>query len=260
MSLTIENLSAGYGKTSVLQDINATAKPGELIGLVGPNGSGKSCLLKTIAGLIMPTAGQVSLGGRPALSLSSKVRAKQIAWLAQDRSAAWALSVRALVALGRAPYRGRLGKLSADDEAAIDTAMAAAHCTDLQDRRFDALSGGEQARVLLARALAVGAPFLLADEPTASLDPYYQISIMQSLRGEAKNNKTKGGKTVITSLHDLPLAKQYCDRIWVMQGGKFVADNVPDIALSDTILADVFRIKNQNGQMISVQKQSTFKN
>jgi iron complex transport system ATP-binding protein len=156
--------------------------------------------------------------------------------------------VRELVALGRAPYRGRLGALSAEDVAAIDTALVFAHCSDLQDRRFDNLSGGEQARVLLARALAVGAGVLLADEPTASLDPYYQISIMQSLQDEAKS-----GKTVITSLHDLSLARQYCDRIWVMQDGKLVADNAPKKALSETILADVFRIKNQKGQMVSVQ-------
>lgn len=249
MSLNIKNLNSGYGKTPVLHEINADAKSGDLIGLVGPNGSGKSCLLKTIAGLITPTSGHVNLNGQSIASLSPRVRAKHIAWLAQDRSAAWALSVRELVALGRAPYRGRLGTLSVEDTSAIDAALVSAHCIDLQDRRFDALSGGEQARVLLARALAVGAPLLLADEPTASLDPYYQISIMQCLK-----NETGSGKTVITSLHDLSLARQYCDRIWVMQDGKLVADDVPKTALSETILADVFRIKNQSGQIISVQK------
>lgn len=248
MSLTIENLSAGYGNTPVLRGINTTANPGQLIGLVGPNGSGKSCLLKTIAGLIVPDAGQVSISGQPVAGLPPHERAKQIAWLAQDRSAAWALSVRELVALGRAPYRGRLGRLSADDGAAIDVALGSAHCTDLQNRRFDHLSGGEQARVLLARALAVGADVLLADEPTASLDPYYQISILQSLLAEAEN-----GKIVIASLHDLSLARQFCDRVWVMHEGQLVADDTPDGALNKTVLADIFRIKIQNGQMVSVQ-------
>ncbi|MCF6220075.1 MAG: ABC transporter ATP-binding protein [Robiginitomaculum sp.] len=255
MNLQIENLSAGYGKTQILRGINTTAKPGELIGLVGPNGSGKSCLLKTIAGLIRPDAGQVCISGQSITSFAPGERAKHIAWLAQDRSAAWALSVRDLVALGRAPYRGRLGRLSLDDRAAIDAALVCADCTDLQDRRFDRLSGGEQARVLLARALAVGAPVLLADEPTASLDPYYQISIMQTLKNEAKNNTNNGGKIVITSLHDLFLAQQFCDRIWVMHQGRLVADDIPDLALNDQILANVFRVKNQQGQLIPAQKQ-----
>ncbi len=253
MSVFIENLSAGYGKKSVLNGINTAAKPGELIGLVGPNGSGKSCLLKTIAGLIIPDTGQVKIADQSVHDYAPRARARNIAWLAQDRSAAWALSVRELVSLGRAPYRGRLGKLSADDNRAVDRALVSAHCVDLRDRRFDHLSGGEQARVLLARALAVGAPLLLADEPTASLDPYFQISIMQSLRNEAQNNKIKGTNTVIASLHDLSLAKQFCDRIWVMSKGRLVANDKADIVLSDTILAEVFKIKSQNGQITRVQ-------
>ena len=246
MTLSIENLCAGYGKAQVLHDINVVAKPGELIGLVGPNGSGKSCLLKTIAGLITPDIGRIKLAKQDITALRLHARAKQIAWLAQDRSAAWALSARALVSLGRAPYRGRLGKLSVEDEAAIDTALASAHCAELQDRRFDHLSGGEQARVLLARALAVGTDVILADEPTASLDPYYQISIMQSLQAQSES-----GKIVIASLHDLSLAKQFCDRIWVLHEGQMFANHTPENALSETVLADVFRIKNRNGQMIT---------
>jgi len=249
MSIVIENLSAGYGKTSVLNDINVVAKPGVLIGLVGPNGSGKSCLLKTVAGLITPDAGRVSLSGRSVHTFAPRARAQQIAWLAQNRSAAWALSVRELVSLGRAPYRGRLGKLSGDDESAVDRALASAHCADLQNRHFDRLSGGEQGRVLLARALAVSAPLILADEPTASLDPYYQISIMHSLRDE-----TKSGKTVIVSLHDLSLAAQFCDQIWVMHAGQLVTNDKADTALSDSVLADVFKIKTKDGQITRVQK------
>jgi len=249
MSLVIENLSAGYGKTSVLSEINAVAKSGKLIGLVGPNGSGKSCLLKTIAGLITPNTGMVNLSSQSVHALVPRARAQQIAWLAQDRSAAWALSVRELVSLGRAPYRGRLGTLSDDDNAMVDQALISAHCADLQNRQFDQLSGGEQARVLLARALAVGAPVLLADEPTASLDPYFQISIMQSLQNEARN-----GNTVIASLHDLSLAKQFCERIWVMSDGQLIANDKAEVALNNVVLAEVFKIKNQNGQITRVQK------
>ncbi len=253
MSLQIKNLCAGYGKTPVLQNINCTAQPGELIGLLGPNGSGKSCLLKTIAGLIIPAGGQVMLSNKDVQAnkavqdLPPRTRAKNIAWLAQDRHVAWALSVGELVALGRAPYRGRLGKYSQADMQAIKTALSAADCLDLQDRSFDSISGGEQARVLLARTLAVDAPILLADEPTASLDPYYQISILQSLSCAAKS-----GKTVIASLHDLTLARQFCSRVWVLQDGQLVADDKPKTALNPSLLAEVFRIQTKNGFSVQI--------
>ena len=189
MTLIITNLSSGYGKIPVVSDLNALAKAGEFIGLVGPNGAGKSCLLKTIAGLIKPSGGQIELGGQSTAALSPKP--------APNKSPIWRKTVAPLgpcpvhdlVALGRAPYRGPLGKLSADDETAVEAALAAAQCGDLKNRRFDQLSGGEQARVYLARALAVDAPLLLADEPTASLDPYYQLSIMETLRAETKRAK-----------------------------------------------------------------------
>ncbi len=244
MTLTIKYLISGYTKTSVINGLSVRAQAGDFIGLVGPNGAGKSCLLKTIAGIIKPDAGSISLDGKNIENLSSKTRAKQIAYLAQDRGAAWALSVRDLVALGRAPYRGPLGKLSADGEAAIDAALKAAQCEDLQGRCFDSLSGGEQARVYLARALAVDAPVLLADEPTAALDPYYQLSIMQTLRAQ-----TAQGKTVIASLHDLALAKQFCSRIWVMDGGTLAEDAAADKALGADILKQIFRVQSKLGVM-----------
>ncbi len=160
MTLTIKNLSAGYGKTVITKYLNAQAQAGDFIGLVGPNGAGKSCLLKTIAGLLKPSAGNIDLGGKTLNAMPPKMRAKQISYLAQTRSAAWPLPVRELVALGRAPHRGPLGKLNKDDEEAIDQALSSARCESLQDRLFSQLSGGEQARVYLARALAVNASLL----------------------------------------------------------------------------------------------------
>ncbi len=251
MSLYIKNMDAGYGKPAVLHNINCQAKSGDIIGLLGPNGSGKSCLLKTIAGLIAPTRGDVVFNEENIHTLSPKTRARNIAWLAQHQSAAWALSVRELVSLGRAPYRGRLGKLSQNDERAVDAALASAQCQNLQNRDFNTLSGGEQARVLLARALAVDAPLLLADEPAASLDPYYQISILQSLAREAKT-----GKTVIVSLHDLALARQFCHRVWVLHNGRLVADRAPQKALHPSLLATVFRIKTKSGLTVQIPQKS----
>jgi iron complex transport system ATP-binding protein len=238
MTLEIRYLNAGYGKKPVLRDVHTRAAPGELIGLVGPNGAGKSCLLKSIAGLIKPTSGQLGLGGRDLATFPIRARAKHVAYLAQDRTAAWPMLVRDLVALGRAPYRGSLGKISEAGEATITEAIKAAQCEDLAKRRFDHLSGGEQARVHLARALAVDAEVVLADEPVAALDPYYQLSIMQTLHAEAAR-----GKIVIASLHDLNLARQFCSRIWVLSEGKLVQDDSADAALGPKILKEVFFVK-----------------
>lgn len=238
MSLELRHISAGYGKTPVLESVHARAAKGDFIGLVGPNGAGKSCLLKTVAGLIQPTEGQLGLGGKDLSTFPAKQRAKHISYLAQERSAAWPLTVRELVALGRAPFRGPLGEVSPKGEAAIAHAINAVQCEDLTERRFDHLSGGERARVLLARALAVNAPVLLADEPVAALDPYYQLSIMHALHAEAVR-----GKTVIASLHDLGLAQQLCSRIWVLNKGKLIRDELAERALGAKILHEVFGVR-----------------
>lgn len=242
MILSLKNLSAAYGKTPIVSGVNADVKAGEFIGLVGANGAGKSCLLKTIAGLLKPHAGQVEYAGANIHVMLIKVRARNIAYLGQDRFSVWPLPVRDLVALGRAPYRGRLGRMSSQDEMAIDAAMMSAQCADLQERRFDHLSGGEQMRVHLARALAVDAPLLLADEPIAALDPYFQFSILAALKAQAD-----AGKTIVASLHDLPLARQFCSRIWVLHEGQLVQDGAPKSALSADVLAQVFRVKTENG-------------
>ncbi len=232
------NLSAGYGSRDILHGVSAKAKSGEFIALLGPNGSGKSTLLKTLTGILTPSSGTIHINGENHKNLALKARARQISYLAQSREAAPAMTVNDIVRLGRAPYRGALGKISADGEAAIHSALARTQSTDFANRRFDSLSGGEQARVLLARALAVGAPVLLADEPIAALDPFYQLTMMEILKAEAAS-----GKTVIAALHDLSLAAQFASRVWVMQEGEIVANGPPVTALTDRVLKDVFSIK-----------------
>ena len=241
MKLELANLSVAYAGTPILRGLNTQVQGGEFIGLVGPNGSGKSCLLKTIAGILNPYSGSVHMDGGNIHSVDAKSRARTLSYLAQDKAAHWPLPVRGLIALGRAPYRGHLGCLSPQDKLAIDNAVRAAHCTDLQDRRFNQLSGGEQMRVHLARALAVDAALLIADEPNTALDPYYQISLMNTLSAQAKN-----GKTIITSLHDLSLAKQFCTRIWVLHEGALIHDSNPKNALGKDVLAQVFKVSKTN--------------
>ena len=240
--IKFENLSAGYGPCDVVQSVSAKANPGELIALIGPNGSGKSTLLKSLCGIISPTSGEIKVKNNNLLDLPLKMRAKTIAYLAQSREAMQSMSVEDVVRLGRAPYRGRLGKISAEGETAIASALSRTQSDIFKARRFDSLSGGEQARVLLARALSVEAPVLLADEPIAALDPFYQLSMMEILKAE-----TLSGRTIITALHDLALAAQFADRIWMMHQGRIIADGTPEKVLNAENLKTVFGIKLSAG-------------
>jgi len=246
--ITFENVSSGYGPCDVLQSVSAEAKAGDLIALIGPNGCGKSTLLKTLCGIIQPSSGTITIDGDSLNNLPLKIRARQIAYLAQSREALPSMSVEEVVRLGRAPYRGGLGKISSDGEATITSALSRTQSDVFKTRRFDGLSGGEQARVLLARALAVGAPTLLADEPIAALDPFYQLSMMKILKEEASS-----GKTVITALHDLSLAAQFADRIWMMHQGKIIANGKPADVLTAENLKTVFGIKLPKGGFKSLE-------
>lgn len=228
--IELKNISVRYGKTTVVDDVSATAKAGQLIALVGPNGSGKSSLLKAIAGLL-PHQGTTSLPrGR-------KDRAKQLSYLAQACTAPQGRHVEDIIALGRSPFLGPLSKLGETDQRAIKAAANACETYQYFGRTFGTLSGGEQMRVHLSRALATDTPILLADEPTTALDPYYQISLMNILRQSAIS-----GKTIIVALHDLKLAERFADRIWVMQAGRLVANEPAETALSEAILKEVFRV------------------
>ena len=240
--IKFENLSSGYGPCDVVQSVSAKANPGELIALIGPNGCGKSTLLKTLCGIITPTSGTIKIGGQNLSNLSLKIRARQISYLAQSREALPSMSVEEIVRLGRAPYRGSLGKISPEGEASIASSLSRTQSDVFKSRRFDSLSGGEQARVLLARALTVEASTLLADEPIAALDPFYQLSMMEILKAEATS-----GKTVITALHDLSLAAQFADRIWMMNQGKIIANGSPEDVLNAENLKTVFGIKLPKG-------------
>jgi len=207
------------------------------VALIGPNGSGKSTLIKALAGLLPASSGEIWIGDRPAGLLEPRERARRIAYLAQDRQAPAYMRVSDVLELGRAPYRGRLGQISKAGKLAIKQAAEATDLTDFLERKFGELSGGEQARVLLARALVVDAPIVLADEPIAALDPYYQISILEILKTQARQ-----GKTVIAALHDLRLAMRYADRVWVMHGGQLAANGPPSKIMNDEIMEKVFRI------------------
>ena len=236
--LAATNLSASLGSRNVLRDISLSLEAGDLVALVGPNGAGKTTLLRALAGLI-PSDGEIGIGGDALSRLPLRERAKRFAYLPQGHMVHWPLPARDIVALGRYPHGATdPARLSPSDIDAVVRAMQAVDVTDFADRRVTELSGGERSRVALARVLAVKAPVILADEPTASLDPRHQIDVMQKLRNVADT-----GVLVVVVTHDLGLAARFADHVLVLSEGRLAAQGTPREALSEAVLADVFRIR-----------------
>lgn len=235
--VSFAHVSAGYRHRPVLQGVSAAFAAGEVTGLIGPNGAGKTTLFRVALRLLEAESGNVRLLDRPLSEWPAQSLARTLAYLPQEAEAHWPVEARRLVALGRLPYRVRFAPLNDADEQAINDAMARCDATTFASRSMNQLSAGERARVLLARALAVGAPVLLADEPAAHLDPAHQLRLMELLRAEAAR-----GTAVIVTLHDLSLASRFCDRLVVIDEGRVVADAAAGEALTDDVLRSVFAI------------------
>ncbi|MDE2379095.1 ABC transporter ATP-binding protein [Bradyrhizobium sp.] len=235
--LTAQGLNVSLGRRAVLHDVTLELAAGHLVALVGPNGAGKTTLLRALAGLV-PATGHFAVGGQSLSSLSLRERAKRFAYLPQGHIVHWPLASRDIVALGRYPHGATdPARLSPGDVEAVARAMQAADVEEFADRRATELSGGERSRVALARVLAVEAPVILADEPTSSLDPRHQLDVMTTLRKAAD-----GGVLVIVVTHDLGLAARFSDRVLVLSNGRLVSQGKPADALSEQVMAEVFRI------------------
>lgn len=237
--IVTDKLAIRLGTRTVIEDLSFSLRPGEFVGLTGPNGAGKSSLLRGLAGLLPAAAGRIEIGGRDAATMRPGERATQIAWLGQTRPVAWDLSVEDIAALGRyglsaVPY----ARSDPSHRAEIDAALDKAGASELRGRHFQALSGGEQARVHLARLLASPAPFLLLDEPCAALDIAHQLSLMATLRDEADN-----GRGVMVVLHDLSLIVRECPRTILLDQGRIVADGNSTNVLDDRRLAAIFGVR-----------------
>ena len=237
-TLSFKGISAGYRGQAVLRDVSVAFRSGVVTGLVGPNGAGKTTLFRVALRLIAPQSGEARLMDRALTEWSLQTLARTIAYLPQEAEAHWPVEARRLVALGRLPHRTAFAPLSAADETAVDEALARCDARAFAERAMTQLSAGERARVLLARALAVQAPVLLADEPAAHLDPAHQLHLMELLRAEAAR-----GTAVIVTLHDLSLTSRYCDRIVVMDQGRVVANGDAAFALRDDVLQSAFAVR-----------------
>ena len=219
-----------------------TLTPGELIALVGPNGAGKSTLLRALAGLV-GHRGTVTWRGAALAQLDGRTRARTVAYLPQDPPVHWPLAARELVALGRLPHRAYGANENAADAAAVTAAMRETDTLGFAARSVSRLSVGERARVLLARALAVEAPVLLADEPIAMLDPYHQLEVLDTLRAYTAGRDLGSNRLVVVVLHDLGLAARFCDRVLLMDGGAVVGDGPPDEALGAEAIRAHYRVE-----------------
>ncbi len=247
MRLSVENIQASLGQSRVIRGVSLAAEGSRFIGLIGPNGVGKTTLVRAIANLI-PFDGDVLLDGTPVSSMSPRARARAISYLAQGAGSHWPLEVSRLIALGRLPHLEPFHRASAEDEAAIARAIGLAGVQEFIGRDVLTLSGGERARVLLARALAVEAPLMLVDEPVSALDPYHQIRIMEVLRAYAAPNEKGEGRMVIAVLHDLSLAARYCDRLVLLDNGKVKADGAPAEVLTPQNLRETYRVEAMFGR------------
>ena len=226
------------GGRRILDSIAVQFASGCVTAVLGPNGAGKSTLLGCMVGLLRPSHGAVDLDETPLVSLAADERARRIAFLPQIAEISWPVDVATLVALGRIPFRHRAS--DAENEAAVRRAMQATRTTQWSQRTVTSLSGGERARVLLARVLAGESAWILADEPFVGLDPAHQFEAADLLRSLATQ-----GHGVVLTIHDLALAARIADRVVVLHHGRIVADGTPEAALTPPTLREVYGIDAQ---------------
>lgn len=236
--LLLQDARLVLGGRTVLDGVSFGVGAGELVALLGPNGAGKTSAVRALLGYASLQSGRATVGGKALAELPVRERAKAVAYLPQARPLAWPVAVHEAVALGRFAHGGPLGRLGSADAQAVKQAMEACQITGLAARSVASLSGGELARVHVARALATGATTLVADEPTAALDPRHAFGVMEILKERASGCRV----ATLVILHDLALAARFADRVVLLHDGRVAADGAPAEALAPDVLAQVYGI------------------
>jgi iron complex transport system ATP-binding protein len=237
-TLRFDAATLGYGKRAVLTGLDLEVRPGEVVAIVGPNGVGKSTIIRAVSGVIPLAEAQLAVDGKDLSRLSAAERARLIAVVPQAVRLPPAFTALEVVLMGRTPYLSWFDRESASDRAIALTAMKRTQVVDLADRMVGELSGGEQQRVMVARALAQSAPILLLDEPTAHLDLRHQDIVLRLVRSLAD----KGGLAVLAALHDLNLVARFADRVALLSNGRLERVGEPDDVLTPSILTPVYGI------------------
>jgi ferric hydroxamate transport system ATP-binding protein len=237
-AFTTRDLSFAVEERVLLHPLNLRIEAGEIAGLIGQNGSGKSTLLKLLARQQTPTAGHISFAGRPLESWNGRAFARMLAYLPQDTPQGLEMTVGELVAHGRYPWHGALGRFGETDRRKTAEAMRLTQIEDLADRMIGTLSGGERQRAWIAMMVAQDARCLLLDEPTSALDMAHQVEILSLIRQLGRDH----GLSVLIVLHDINMAARFCDRLYALKGGKLIAEGAPQTLMTATTLHDIYGI------------------
>ena len=237
-SLRLVNLSAGYGSRLILRGLSLEVQAGEVVALVGPTGAGKSTLIRVVSGVLPPRGGEARLDDSDLLRLSPAQRARLVAVVPQMARLPEAFTVGEIVLMGRTPHLPLWAGESRHDCEVAWRAMSRTHVQDLTERRIGELSGGEQQRVLLARALSQEPKVLLLDEPTAHLDLKHQVGVLELVRSLAREENL----AVLMTLHDLNQAALYADRVALLQRGEIVAQGSPAEVFNAELLSRVYGV------------------
>ena len=246
MNISAKDIHLSYGAREILKGVDIHSENGEFVGLIGPNGSGKSTLLKCIYRILKPNAGQVFLDEEELRAMSIKESARKMGVVAQHNYYNFEFTVREVVMMGRAPHKKALERDNAKDYEIVEEALKTVGMEEFAQRSFSTLSGGEQQRVILARALAQQTPCLILDEPTNHLDITHQLQLMRIVKNLSA--------TVISAIHDLNIAAMFCDRIYALKEGRIIAQGTPREVLTEDFIRQVYQVdaeiaKDSSGQM-----------
>ena len=246
MNISAKDIHLSYGAKEILKGVDIHSENGEFVGLIGPNGSGKSTLLKCIYRILKPNAGQVFLDEEELRAMSIKESARKMGVVAQHNYYNFEFTVREVVMMGRAPHKKALERDNAKDYEIVEEALKTVGMEEFAQRSFSTLSGGEQQRVILARALAQQTPCLILDEPTNHLDITHQLQLMRIVKNLSA--------TVISAIHDLNIAAMFCDRIYALKEGRIIAQGTPREVLTKDFIRQVYQVdaeiaKDSSGQM-----------